>query len=274
MAFRIRTIKPEAFQSEQICRVSREARLLWVVLLTMSDDDGRLRWRTQSVLGHGFPEDDDAAGLLDGWLAELIDEGLVVFYRNGRSLFVVHPNWHDHQRIDKPKPSSLPGPDDPESTVVGSSQIDPGHTPPTPQDSSREEWKGREGKGMERIAAVRVPANAKPQADPEGGGDWFDRVWGVGYANGLWLVADYGPSRDRVAEMFREADRAVALEVQRDVKDIVFAGKVRGGLPELVRGCLRRAEREAAERVTAPETSDEARMADGLARMAALEAER
>ncbi|MDQ8043854.1 MAG: hypothetical protein REI11_04575 [Patulibacter sp.] len=117
MAHRIRTVKPDAWQSEQVCAVSREARLLWVVLITMSDDEGRFRWRPQAVLGHGFPDDEDAAEKLEDWLQELIDEGLVIVYIYARSTFGFHPKWREHQRIDRPRASVLPDPDDDDSRI-------------------------------------------------------------------------------------------------------------------------------------------------------------
>src|SRR5437899_1036987 len=40
---RIRSIKPEAPQSESLGRVSRDARLLFFMLFTVVDDDGRCR---------------------------------------------------------------------------------------------------------------------------------------------------------------------------------------------------------------------------------------
>ena len=40
---RIRTIKPEFPQSESMGRVSRDARLTFILLWTMADDAGRLR---------------------------------------------------------------------------------------------------------------------------------------------------------------------------------------------------------------------------------------
>jgi hypothetical protein len=48
---RIRTIKPEFPQSESMDRVSREARLLFVLLWTVADDAGRLRTAPRLLAG-------------------------------------------------------------------------------------------------------------------------------------------------------------------------------------------------------------------------------
>jgi hypothetical protein len=77
---RIRTLKPETWQDEKIGRVSRDARLLFVGLITLADDDGRFRSLPTQVLGHIFPYDADAPKKLERWMRELTDEGLVVIY--------------------------------------------------------------------------------------------------------------------------------------------------------------------------------------------------
>jgi hypothetical protein len=68
---RIRTIKPEFPQSESIGRMSRDARLLFVKMWTLADDSGRLRASSQMLASLLYPYDDDAASLIDLWLAEI-----------------------------------------------------------------------------------------------------------------------------------------------------------------------------------------------------------
>ncbi|CAB4906390.1 unannotated protein [freshwater metagenome] len=119
---RIRTIKPEAWHDEALGLCSRDARLLWTVLITLSDDDGRFRATPSIVHGHGYPYDDEALRLLPGWLDELAKVGLIVLYGTpiaGRAPFGVHPRWHDHQRISKPTPSKYPAPPENAPTSPG-----------------------------------------------------------------------------------------------------------------------------------------------------------
>jgi hypothetical protein len=78
---RIRTIKPETWHDEKIGTLSRDARLLFVGLITMADDDGRLRGMPAAILGHVFPYDDDAPQQLEAWLADLERAALIVRYR-------------------------------------------------------------------------------------------------------------------------------------------------------------------------------------------------
>jgi hypothetical protein len=68
---RIRTIKPEFPQSQSTGRVSRDARLLFILLWTIADDVGRTRAASRMLASLLFPYDDDAPALIEGWLAEL-----------------------------------------------------------------------------------------------------------------------------------------------------------------------------------------------------------
>jgi hypothetical protein len=107
---RIRTIKPEFPQSESMGRVSREARLLFVLLWTLCDDAGRTRAASRMLASLLFPYDDDAPALIDGWLAELEREGCLWFYEAGGSRYLQIANWSNHQKIDKPSGAKFPEP--------------------------------------------------------------------------------------------------------------------------------------------------------------------
>jgi hypothetical protein len=105
---RIRTIKPEFPQSESMGRVSREARLLYVNLWTVADDEGRARGSSRMLASLLYPYDNDAPALMETWLAELDGEGCVRRYEVDGSTYLDLPNWLKHQRIDKPSKSRLP----------------------------------------------------------------------------------------------------------------------------------------------------------------------
>jgi hypothetical protein len=105
---RIRTIKPEFPHSQSMGRVSRDARLLFVNLWTVSDDEGRARGASRLLASLLYPYDDDAPALIDDWLAELERENCVVRYTVDGTDYVQITNWLDHQKIDKPTKSRLP----------------------------------------------------------------------------------------------------------------------------------------------------------------------
>ncbi len=105
---RIRSIKPELPQSESMGKVSREARLLFILMWTLADDEGRLRGNSRMLASLLFPYDDDAPGLMDKWLFELIEEQCVVVYQVEKATYVQIANWLIHQKIDKPSKSKIP----------------------------------------------------------------------------------------------------------------------------------------------------------------------
>jgi hypothetical protein len=63
---RIRTIKPEFPQSETVGKLSREARLLFILLWTIADDEGRARAASRMLASLLYPYDDDAPKLHRG----------------------------------------------------------------------------------------------------------------------------------------------------------------------------------------------------------------
>jgi hypothetical protein len=113
---RIRSVKPEVWQNEEVGSVSRDARLLFVGLITMADDEGRFRALPPLILGHTFPFDKDAPRNLGKWLGELCDAAdpdgvpLLVLYEIGGRPYGWLPGFTDNQRISKPKPSKFPPP--------------------------------------------------------------------------------------------------------------------------------------------------------------------
>lgn len=105
---RIRSIKPEFPHSESMGRVSREARLLFILLWTLADDSGRLRGTSRMLASLLYPYDNDAAKHIDTWVADLEREGCVVRYTVDGSSYVQVCNWLKHQKIDKPSQSKIP----------------------------------------------------------------------------------------------------------------------------------------------------------------------
>jgi hypothetical protein len=133
---RIRTIKPEFPQSETIGRVSRDARLLFILLWGVVDDDGRTRGAARMLASLLFPYDDDAPGLVGSWLGELESVGCIRRYTVAGSSYIDIPQWRKHQKIAHPAASRLPA-------YEGKSEIsrEDSHTPPeashAPHESSR-----------------------------------------------------------------------------------------------------------------------------------------
>lgn len=107
---RIRTIKPEFPQSESMGRVSRDARLLFVQLWCICDDQGRTRAVSRMLASLLFPYDDDAPTLIGGWLDELEREGCIQRYVVAGAQYLQVCKWQSHQKIDRPSKGLLPPP--------------------------------------------------------------------------------------------------------------------------------------------------------------------
>lgn len=105
---RIRTIKPEFPQSETVGRLSRDARLLFIQLWTIVDDEGRARAASRMLASLLYPYDDDAPRLIDTWLAELAREKCIVRYVVEGSTYIEIINFGKHQKIDHATKSKLP----------------------------------------------------------------------------------------------------------------------------------------------------------------------
>lgn len=111
---RIRTIKPEFPQSESIGKLSRDARLLFIQIWTIVDDDGRARAASRMLASLLYPYDEDAGGLIEGWLQELEEGYFIQRYEIDSSQYLEVTKWRKHQKISHPSPSRLPSP--PESS--------------------------------------------------------------------------------------------------------------------------------------------------------------
>lgn len=109
---RIRTIKPEFPQSESMGRVSREARLCFILLFTLADDSGRLRGNSRMLASLLYPYDDDAKRHIDAWLTDLHSNGCITRYEIEGDQYIEICKWLIHQKIDKPSPSKIPPPQD------------------------------------------------------------------------------------------------------------------------------------------------------------------
>jgi hypothetical protein len=107
---RSRQVKKEYPQLSSTASVSREARLLQVLLPLVADDEGRLRVNVPALVEQLYPRDADAMMMMPVWLAELQAARCIELYSSGGEEFLYILNWWDLQKIDHPKFSVLPPP--------------------------------------------------------------------------------------------------------------------------------------------------------------------
>lgn len=167
---RIRTIKPEFPHSESMGRVSREARLLFIQLWTLADDEGRLRGNSRILASLLYPYDDDAKDLMDSWLSELEREKCIVRYVVDGSTYLQIVNWEEHQKIDRPTKSKLP-PFEESSRLLASPREDSRGKVASPREASSLDLdQGRDqGKdqGREQISVERERSTASERERSE-----------------------------------------------------------------------------------------------------------
>ena len=130
MTRRIRTLKPEFFESETVARLGFFARLLFVGLITLADDAGRLRGASRLIASQAFPYD-QAIEMVEAALEELAAQKLIRRYQVSGSSYILISGWLEHQKIDKPSKSKLPAPEDAISALLPAENV-PQHREASP----------------------------------------------------------------------------------------------------------------------------------------------
>jgi hypothetical protein len=105
---RIRTIDPHFPQTASLSRVSREARLFFILLWTVADDAGRLRLDHERLKERLYPLDDDALLLMPLWIGELESARCIEVYRVDDVDYLRVRKWRQLQVIQRPTRSRLP----------------------------------------------------------------------------------------------------------------------------------------------------------------------
>lgn len=108
---RIRTIKPSFWGSGTTAKLSRDARLLLLGLISVADDDGRFLGSITAINGAVFPNDDLPSAKVRRWYDEILDTKIVHEYAVEGIRYGCLPSWHEHQVINRYTPSQFPEPD-------------------------------------------------------------------------------------------------------------------------------------------------------------------
>src|SRR5471030_335725 len=105
---RIRTIDPHFPRTPSLSRVSREARLFFILLWTLADDSGRLRLNHEDLKEKLYPFDEDVPSLLPVWIGELESARCIELYRVDAVEYLRVRKWRQMQVIQRPSRSRLP----------------------------------------------------------------------------------------------------------------------------------------------------------------------
>jgi hypothetical protein len=151
---RIRSIKPEIWSSPQVMNLSRDARLLFIGLITQADDEGRGTADVRKLSGTIFPGDRLSAERVRKLLDEVQAQRLVELYnseQHGR-LYLL-PAFRKHQVINKPRASSYPEPKQEQSGRTPVVLPEQSGRTPEGSDPIRSDRNGMEGKDRNTTAA-------------------------------------------------------------------------------------------------------------------------
>ena len=105
---RIRTIKPDIWNSRDFMALEATGQLCFVALISLADDEGRLEDDAEhlvSVAVRRLTIDEVRAQL-----AVMARTGMIATYQVQGRPYIALLNWSKHQRVDHPKPSTLPPP--------------------------------------------------------------------------------------------------------------------------------------------------------------------
>jgi hypothetical protein len=112
---RIRTIKPEFWDSPDTARASLRARLLYIAMWNLADDYGVGDGNYKRIIGFAFPNDEIGVSEIPRLIAEVSRTFSVMFFDfEGRPYYWI-PSWETHQRTEKRAKQRVPFPDDPKT---------------------------------------------------------------------------------------------------------------------------------------------------------------
>jgi hypothetical protein len=127
---RIRTLKPEHKGHRHIGPLSDRAYRLWVGLVTEADDEGRLACDVRHFRSVIFSYQTISAPKVQAALDEILATDSLRRYEVQGAAYLYFPSWHEHQKIDRPKVSTLPAPSDIRPTPVSREKYDRSPIPP------------------------------------------------------------------------------------------------------------------------------------------------
>lgn len=155
---RRRMIDPNFWQSEDISNLSIFSRLLFIGMFSNADDEGRGRANINYLRSSIFPYDDITTKQVEAALEEIATHTSITLYVVEGNQYYLFQNWSKWQRVDKPKSSLIPLPDEgsePNDDAIfndykNDSETNPGiipdSFPPKGKEEKRKEKKIREEK--------------------------------------------------------------------------------------------------------------------------------
>jgi hypothetical protein len=159
---RIRTIDPHFPQTASLSRVSREARLFFILLWTVVDDAGRLRLNHERLKERLYPLDEDAPSMLPVWIGELESARCIELYRVDDVEYLRVRGWRQLQKIQHPTRSRLPSAPH-EIQEIQEIQEILEESPPMPMKQASEPDPQEEAKILAMVEAASTSEKSSPE---------------------------------------------------------------------------------------------------------------
>lgn len=158
---RRRMIDPNIWQSEDFSKLSLLAKLLFIGMFSLSDDEGKGRAKPVYLKSVVFPYDDGMRLIdVEKALLEIGSNMSVTFYAHDGNDYYKMDNWRKWQRVEKPQPSQIP---DPSTDNANHSGIIPELVE---NDSCLKEKKGKEEKEKGKEEKPKGSAAGKEKTHP------------------------------------------------------------------------------------------------------------
>jgi len=110
---RMRSIHPEACESETLSGLSRDAECLFWRLITQCDDYGRMRADPLLIASRCYPlVPDFNSAYVGACLTELHEAELIHLYTDGEHAYLAAASWNKYQRPKNPSLPHHPAPND------------------------------------------------------------------------------------------------------------------------------------------------------------------
>src|SRR3990167_7100654 len=107
---RKRQIDPGIWLDEAFMGLSVPARLLFIGMISLADDEGRLKAGSQYLKAAIFPSDSATPKQVQGWRDEITSTHIAQLYNVDGQTFIWLPKFTEHQYMTRRFPSRLPLP--------------------------------------------------------------------------------------------------------------------------------------------------------------------
>lgn len=174
---RIRSIKPEAFRSRTIKKLSFPARWTFQGLVIHADDKGRLKDDIDLIRADVYPLELDEVSIKDveSHIQEMVDVEMLCRYQVNGTWYLHFINFGSHQKINRPSQFALPacpyheddGSPKPGARPSGPKNTEPSGTPHVPLSESAvspQPSRARTGSGREVDKEVEGEKECAPLA--------------------------------------------------------------------------------------------------------------